>query len=548
MTSSNPNQLSQVAGTFEESDDLTRKAEVVASNPSPTGELVSLSSEHLSSEDSNLKQPRLEHPSSNQPSWEQPSWEQPVPGRHRPGLPGVIPVYYGWVMLPVAMLAMVASSPGQTYGVTIFNKHFQEDLQLSETRVTGAYLLGTLLGSFALPLVGWLMDHYGLRWTLMGVVIGFGAACVVTSWASGFLTLLVAFVLLRMLGQGALTLLANNTLAMWFHTRLGLANGLASLSVAGAMAATPPLFLALIHQLGWRGAYVVLGVAIWVILLPVVVFVYRNRPEDIGQLPDGDLARDEAWASGAHTQNAETKGTQNEGGQAANQDHPSQRPELQEPLPRQFDLPAAVGTRSFWLLMAMNGSFALVATGVTFTAVSLLGQRGLSELQAAATFSTFALGFAGANLVGGVLADRMKLNRLLSHGALLAAAGLGILLAGHGWLAAHGYALLFASGCALMLATANVAWPRYFGRAHLGQLRGIYSTVAVAGSSLGPFVMGLNNDWLGSYDLSLMIFLLWFAGLAVVMLYATPPQSDLVETTPANILAKGSQVSLEVDR
>ena len=60
------------------------------------------------------------------------------------------PFFYGWAMLPMATIALMATSPGQTYGIAVFYSSFQESLGLSNTEISGAYMLGTLLG--CLPL------------------------------------------------------------------------------------------------------------------------------------------------------------------------------------------------------------------------------------------------------------------------------------------------------------------------------------------------------------------------------------------------------------
>jgi hypothetical protein len=44
--------------------------------------------------------------------------------------------FYGWVILPLAMFAMFATSPGQTFGVSIFNEPMRESLKLRTYPVT----------------------------------------------------------------------------------------------------------------------------------------------------------------------------------------------------------------------------------------------------------------------------------------------------------------------------------------------------------------------------------------------------------------------------
>jgi hypothetical protein len=46
------------------------------------------------------------------------------------------PFYYGWIMLPISMAALIASSPGQTFGVSILNEPMRASLgQLTAIQV-----------------------------------------------------------------------------------------------------------------------------------------------------------------------------------------------------------------------------------------------------------------------------------------------------------------------------------------------------------------------------------------------------------------------------
>jgi MFS family permease len=114
-------------------------------------------------------------------------------------------------MLPVAALLQMASSPGQTFGVSVFNTPIRESLNLGHSQITGSYLLASLLAAAPMPLVGWSMDRFGLRKTGLAVVIFLAVACLVVSSATGLITLTLGFFLLRTFGQGSLSLIANNT-------------------------------------------------------------------------------------------------------------------------------------------------------------------------------------------------------------------------------------------------------------------------------------------------------------------------------------------------
>lgn len=413
-----------------------------------------------------------------------------------------VPFFYGWVMLPIAVVALVASSPGQTFGVSAFNPSFRASLNLSHSQLTGAYMFGTLLACLPLAYVGALMDRYGIRRSMAAAVVLFAGACVFTSQVTGLYSLFFAFLLLRMFGQGSLTLLASNTLAMWFHDRLGAVSGLSSIGMSAAIAIVPRVFLRLILEVGWRWAYAVLGVAVLVVMLPLLAVFFRNSPEEVGQYPDGtDPAADEAL------------GVEREAGASEMPDGAVD-----------YDLRATFRTRSYWIMLGVSTVWAMVATGIFFNIIPLFESRGLTETDAMATFTSFAVCAAAMQLVGGILADRVRLNILLSIGMAGMTGGIMILLRLDSPWMGHFYSMVFGSFQGVMSGVGSTLWVRYFGRANLGKIRGTVWTATVAGSSLGPFVMGVAFDHFGRFDESLWLFAGLFFPLAFAGLFATPPR------------------------
>jgi OFA family oxalate/formate antiporter-like MFS transporter len=403
------------------------------------------------------------------------------------------PFFYGWLMLPVAMLAFMATSPGQTFGVSIFNNSFREAIGLSHSQLTGAYMAGTLLASLPQSYIGAIMDRFGIRRTMTIVVFLFGSVCILASQVSSLLTLFLVFLFLRMLGQGALSLMSINTLAMWFDVRLGTVSGIMSAGMAGAVAIAPALILWLINTFAWRWAYAILGFGVWILILPLLLFVYRNRPEDIGQHSDG-------IAPGVDRKN----------------DVSTQY---------QYMLREALRTRAYWILTATFAIWAMIATGITFNIVPLLETRGLTATDAAATFTTTAIALAIFQFTGGWLADRLPLNILASISMAALSASVWVLMRAETVLLAHTYAALLGMGQGLLGAVGNTIWMRYYGRTNLGKIRGSTWTAVVAGSSMGPFIMGATFDLFKSYTHSLWLFLGLYAPLILITLLATQPEN-----------------------
>jgi MFS family permease len=114
--------------------------------------------------------------------------------------------------------------------------------------------------------------------------------------------------------------------------------------------------------------------------------------------------------------------------------------------------------------------------------------------------------------------------------AFIAAAVVVLTLASRPWIA-HSYAVLLGISTGLISLVGGTMFARYFGRKHLGKLRGSVITAQVAGSSLGPFITGVIFDLTGSFQISLWIFLLLLIPAAVASLWAVKPRSDVIPGT-----------------
>ena len=399
--------------------------------------------------------------------------------------------YYGWVMVPVTIGGMVATSPAQTFGVAAFNEPIRTGLGLSHGELAGAYMLGTFCAALPLPYAGRLVDRFGLRTMTTAAVVLLGLACGVAALSAGLVSLFVAFFLLRFLGPGLLSLVSSSTLAFWFDRHLGVVEGVRNIGMAGAVAVVPAVNLWLIDRLGWRAAFAALGLIVWATMLPVIALLFRNRPGDVGQTIDGGTA--DAAATGAESPPADG-----------------------------FTYAEARRTRSFWIVLGVNAFWAMAGTAVTFHVVPLLGAHGLGEADAAIMLAALAGSLAVMNIVGGVLADHCPVRYLLAAGAGFMTATLVLVQAPPGVWGVVGVGAAMGAAQGLSTGITSVVCVRYFGRSHLGQIRGAFAMAMIAASSVGPFLVGLGYDVFGRYDDVLTAFA-GLAGLGVAAAFFAPP-------------------------
>ncbi len=407
------------------------------------------------------------------------------------------PFFYGWVILAVSAVALFISGPGQTYSVSLFVGPIISELGWSRTMVSGMYTLGSLTAGAAMILVGRLQDRYGARVMLTSVGILFGFAALGMSAMDHPLELYVGFAALRTLGQGSLTLIPTTLIALWFVRLRGRAIAIGSIGSAVSLAVFPPVIHALITHVGWRAAWVALAFIIWGVLLLPAALLVRSRPESVGLLPDGLVMRPRDQAE--NTQ-ATVAGEVN------------------------LSLSEAMRTRAFWLLLFAGSSQSLISTGLIFHQVSLLASKGVPSGVAASVLSVMAPMSLFGIFVAGFMADRFPNRYLLAGGqALLAVAMLFTFIIASTWQALLYGALLGLTGGFLM-STTSVIWPNYFGRYHLGSIRGVATSSMVTSAALGPLPFGYLFDQTGSYSIAILIFLALPAACALAALMAKPPR------------------------
>lgn len=392
-------------------------------------------------------------------------------------------VYYGWTMVAVAGLAVFASGPGQSHNFSVFIGPVGDDLGLSRGFIATAYGAATLGAALLLPRMGGLVDRHGPRRMLLVVALILGLACLLFGVVAGPVTLAVGFGLLRFFGQGSLMMVSANLVAQWFSRRRGYAMSLMALGFALSMAIHPPLGQFLMARLGWRWAWVCLGVLTWLLLLPPVVLLVHDRPEDRGLTPDGDA--------------------------------PVTGPEAGGPVDG-LTLRQALCTGTFYLLAGGWFAMAMLVTTLHFYQVSILTAQGLDAATAARVFPVSALAMVLTMPLVGRAFDRFRTRLVFAAGLLvLAGALLGVTLVDAPWTAIV-YAAWFGVTNAFSMTMFGYLMPRYFGRRHLGSLQGTGQMVAVVGASLGPPPVGLAFDVLGSPTWTLRVLALYPLACAVL--------------------------------
>jgi MFS family permease len=379
------------------------------------------------------------------------------------------------------ILLLVAGSGANTFGVFLpaLLKAFP---QWSRARV--ALLPSALFfswGATVIP-VGWLLDRVEARIVMVFGAISAGAGFLIASGSNSLAPMMVAYSLLGV-GISAGTLAPGAfVIANWFHARRGLAMGMVMAGTTGGGMVMTLVANYVIQGPGWRAAYLVLGVPVIVVVVPLIVLMVRSRPPGTVKM---------TVAQGAS-------------------------------LLEGFEAVEALHTRSFWMLVIANFCFGFVAVGTVVHLIAYLEGLGYKADSAALSMSVlFGMGGLGKVIIGHA-ADRISARLALAFD--FAANALAFLMV---FGAAHVsvlvlFVLVGGIGVAAPVALLPMLLAESLGLRRYGVLNALASLAGTFGATLGPLVAGRIFDLTGSYINTFEVFVLLNAIGSVAALACQP--------------------------
>ena len=199
-------------------------------------------------------------------------------------------IFYGWWVVLVAGVGL-SLSYGPIIVITfgVFLKPLSQEFGWSRAGISLAFSLANLVYSGALPLIGRLVDRLGARKVILPSVLLFGLGVMSFYFLSASLWHFYALYMLMGAVSSGLLPAYSKVISRWFDQKRGLALGLAMAGIGVGGFLTPPLAQALITTVGWRQAYVVLGLLVIGITMPVVGLFLKETPQRMGLWPDGAM-------------------------------------------------------------------------------------------------------------------------------------------------------------------------------------------------------------------------------------------------------------------
>lgn len=178
----------------------------------------------------------------------------------------------------------------------------------------------------------------------------------------------------------------------------------------------------------------------------------------------------------------------------------------------------------FWAVTGGVAATGMIGTALAFHQIDLLGDRGLTPVEAAANYLPQTAAALGATLLVGLLIDRIAARWVLALSMLLLmSAMVTVSLVSPGW-SAVGYGMLLGAAGASARALEAASFPALFGLRHLGAIRGVVTAISVASTALGPVVLSVGRDLTGRYLDVLVVLLVVPVGVMLLALVARTPQ------------------------
>lgn len=409
--------------------------------------------------------------------------------------------FYGWKLIAAVFMIYLLNTAFPYYGGSVLNAIMASDLSFSRSTLGFGFSGFILLVGLTSPLVGLLVNRLGVRFALTsgGLILTLGALAMATI-AETELHYLLFFGALCGFGFSLGGIIpVQSVVTYWFKRRKPLAMSIVLCASGVGSIVSIPILNAVVEASdnNWRIGWYVVAVTSMISALTALLWV-RNKPEDLGQLPDG----------------GETA--------SAAQNAAARRPSVFV-TDIAWSTAQAVRAPASWLIAFSACAFTMVFNFCIAHGVVHLRDQGVESGLTATSVSLLVVASILGRLGCGTIGAHIEPRLIWSFGLACSTVGALVLsVATQSW-HVYSYALLVGIGFGASYVSMANMMGNYFGSESFAPLLGILTTITCLVGALSPALGGITYDQTGDYLLAFYTLAAISGAGVVCILLATPP-------------------------
>jgi MFS family permease len=407
--------------------------------------------------------------------------------------------FYGWVNLGVLFLfnLVIFCFVLNAFGFCL--PFWVKQFGWGRGAISGAQTLSLVLTGLAAPMAGMFLMKKGAR---KAMVIGntmTAAALFLLAFQTHIWELYLWAGIVMGIGMSIGGMLAMMTVTNdWFILKRSIAIAI-SMGAMGLNIVLGPFLMSMIDRIGWRNSYIFIAVITLVFCAIVPGLLIKNKPEDIGQVPDGPAAKSAKPQPGDNLHKNVYK------------------------TPVDFTAKEALRTRSLWLLTFFGTLQFFCINALVPHQIAYLFDLGISPNTAAMAAGVLSAVMSISSLGIGLLGLRFNMRLLAMISVVVGMAGFGTMIIAHSLALVITYCVILGIGFGIQGIAMGNLLPDYFGRSEFPKIMGFTTPVTTIGSSLGAPFAGFIRDATGTYIPAFQVCLALLVLGFVCILFAKPP-------------------------
>lgn len=164
-----------------------------------------------------------------------------------------------------------------SFGVLI--KPLVSELSWERAAVTLAYTVNMVVFACCQPLAGKLLDRLGPRFLFSVSALVTTAGLILTSQTTSLWDLYIYYGVITAAGSSGISIsVVSSTVSRWFKDLRGFFSGVAISGTALGQFLIIPLLALLLGTVGWRWTWIILGILLSVVIIPISLLVMHRTP------------------------------------------------------------------------------------------------------------------------------------------------------------------------------------------------------------------------------------------------------------------------------